>query len=441
MASESNAQIAYSGTFGTISQFPRYNPLLSQQQFDVACGNWVGMGGDHAPEFADGDEALSYLSNLNQAKSDGTIIDFKAPLTSLKRNVEGLPRQSITSYDNVTQVFGVRGELTDTWTYDANYQLSEMNYVNEYRNDLSVTNINRAIDVVSINGVPTCVAAINVTDPNCIPYDLFNGGLPGDAGIQSVTDGGQELQDYIAQSTFIIGSGTQRILQGVVSGETPITIPGAPGSLSVALGYESRELKAIFSPDAPSIAGDRAGSGGAAVPLSGEYGVDEFFVELGIPMMENFSLDVGYRYADCSTDQTTNTYKAGAFFRVNSGVAIRGTFQSAIRHANLAELYSPMGDSLTDLPDDPCGLNMTATQAQCANTGLPARRYGNDLKSPADQYNIRYGGNPMTVPEESESITTGVVFTPQALDEVTLTLDYFDINLQHGIGSIPQPVH
>lgn len=436
MTSESNAQIAYSGTFGTITQLPCYNPLLSQQQFDIACASWVGMGGDHAPEFTNGDEALGYLSDLNQAKSDGTIIDFKAPLTSLKRNVEGLPRQSITSYDNVTQVFGVRGEFTDTWTYDANYQLSEVNYVNEYRNDLSVSNINRAIDVVSINGVPTCVAAVNGTDPNCIPYDLFNGGLPGDAGIQSVIEGGQELQDYIAQSTFIIGSATQRILQGVVSGETPITIPGAPGALSVALGYESRELKAVFSPDAPSIAGDRAGSGGAAVPLSGEYDVDELFVELGIPIMANFSLDVGYRYADYSTDQTTNTYKAGAFFRINSGIAIRGTYQSAIRHANLAELYSPLADGLTDLPDDPCGLNMSATQAQCANTGLAARHYGTDLKSPADQYNIRSSGNPMTVPEESESITAGVVWTPQSIDRLTLTLDYFDINLKQGIGAI-----
>ena len=437
MSSESNAQIAYSGTFGNISELPCYNALLSRQQYDVACGNWVGMGADHAPDFASGAEALAYLSGLDVAVGAGDIIGYNAPLYSLKRNVEGAPRQSITNYDNVTQVFGVRGDITDSWTYDVNYQLSEVDYINEYRNDLSKTSINRGVDVVSINGVPTCVSAINGTDPNCVPYNLFSGGLPGDGGIQAILDGGTALQSYIAQSTFIRGSGKQRILQGVVSGETGITFPGAPSPISAAFGYETKDLKTDYSPDAPSIADDRSGAGGAAIPLSGGYDVNEIFVELGIPVMDNLSFDAGYRYADYSTGQTTDTYKVGAFFRASDDIAVRGSFQSAIRHANLAELYTAQGDSLTDLDDDPCGLNMTATQAQCANTGLSAALYGTDLKSPADQYNIRYGGNPMTAPEEAESITAGVVLTPRAIDGLTLTLDYFDISLQEGIGSIP----
>ncbi len=437
MSSESNAQIAYSGTFGNITELPCYNPLLSQQQYQVACGNWNGMGAEHAPDFASNAEALAYISNLDVMAGDGSIIGYKAPLFSLKRNVEGAPRQDLRTFDNVTQVYGMRGDIAAGWTYDVNYQLSEVDFVSEYRNDLSVTNINRGVDVVSVNGTPTCVAAINGTDPNCVPYNLFGGGLSGDGGIQSVIDGGQELQNYIAQSTFIRGSGKQRIWQGVVSGETPITIPGAPGPVSAAFGYETKELKTDYSPDAPSIAGDRSGSGGAAVPLSGAYDVDEFFMELGVPVRDNFSLDAGYRYADYSTGQTTDTYKVGAFFRASEDIAIRGSFQSAIRHANLSELYTAQGDSLTDLPDDPCGLNMTSTQAQCANTGLSAALYGTDLKSPADQYNIRYGGNPMTAPEEAESITAGVVLTPRFIDGLTLTLDYFDISLEEGIGEIP----
>ncbi len=437
MSSESNAQIAYSGTFGNISSLPCYNAQLSAQQWQVACGDWNGMGGDHAPNFNSGPEALAYINGLDSMVAAGDIVGYSAPLYSLKRNVEGAPRQSITLYDNVAQVFGVRGDITGSWTYDVNYQLSEVDYVNEYRNDLSVTNINRAIDVVNINGTPTCVSALNGTDPNCVPYNLFSGGLPADGGIQAIHDGGAALQSYIAQSTFIRGSGKQRILQGVVSGETPIAIPGAPGPISAAFGYEVKDLKTNFSPDAPSIAGDRSGSGGAAIPLSGEYDVNEFFVELGIPVMDNLSLDAGYRYADYSTGQTTDTYKLGAFFRATDDIAIRGSFQTAIRHANLGELYTAQGDSLTDLDDDPCGLNMTATQAQCANTGLSASLYGTDLKSPADQYNIRYGGNPMTAPEEAESITVGAVLTPSFIDGLTLTVDYWDIALEEGIGSIP----
>ena len=436
MASESNAQIAYSGTFGNISSLPCYNPLLSEQQYNMACGNWAGMGGDHAPDFASGAEALAYISNLDVAVGAGDILGYSAPLVSLKRNVEGGPRQSIRTYDNVTQVYGVRGDITDSWTYDVNYQLSEVDYVEEYRNDLSVTNINRAIDVINVNGVPTCVATLNGTDANCMPYNLFSGGQPGDGGIDAVREGGQALQNYIAQSTLVRGSGKQRILQGVVSGDTGITIPGAPSSISAAFGYQTTELKTDFSPDAPSISGDRSGSGGATLPLSGGYDVDEFFMELGIPVLDNLSLDAGYRYADYTTGHTTDTYKLGAFFRASEDIAIRGSFQSAIRHPNLFDLYAAQGDSLTDLPDDPCGLNMTATQAQCANTGLSAANYGTDLKSPADQYNIRIGGSPDVAPEESESITLGVVLTPRFIDGLTLTVDYFDISLEEGIGEI-----
>ena len=67
MKSESNAQIAYSGTFGNITSLPCYNAFLSEQQYNAACGDWTGMGGDHAPDFASGAAALSIhlKSNLD----------------------------------------------------------------------------------------------------------------------------------------------------------------------------------------------------------------------------------------------------------------------------------------------------------------------------------------------------------------------------------------
>ena len=437
MSAESNAQIAYSGTFGNIESIPCYNPLLSRQQYDTACGNWMGMGGDHAPDFASGAEALAYISSLDIAVGAEDIIGYKAPLYSLKRNVEGGPRQDVTTYDNTVQVYGVRGEFAETWNYDVSYQLSEVEYSSEYRNDLSVTAITRAIDVINVGGVPTCVAALNGTDSACIPYNLFSGGMPGDAGIQAVTDGGEDLQRYIANSTFINGSGEQRIFQAVVSGQSGISIPGAPSSISVALGFETKDLKTDYRPDRPSRTGDRAGSGGASLPLSGGYDVDEYFVELGIPVLDSLSFDAGYRFADYSTGASTDTYKLGAYWQAMPDLALRASIQTAIRHANLGELFSAQGFNLTDLDDDPCGLSMSATPAQCANTGLSAGQYGTDLKSPADQYNILQGGNPDVAPEEAESLTIGAVITPSFVDGLVVTVDYFDILVEQGIGSIP----
>ncbi len=437
MQSESNAQIAYSGTFGNITSIPCYNPLLSGQQYDTVCGNWARMGGDHAPDFASAAEALAYISLLDLAVGAGDIIGYSAPVVSLKRNVEGGPRQDITTFENTATIFGLRGEIANGWTYDVSYQESDVEYASEYRNDLSVIAMNRAINVISVNGTPTCVAALNGTDSACIPYNLFQGGLPGDGGIQGVIDGGAELQQYIANSTFVRGTGEQRIVQALATGEFPYTFFGAPSPVSVALGLENKDLGTDFRPDRPSRTGDRSGSGGATLPLAGGYDVNEYFVELGIPVLDNLSFDAGYRYADYSTGNTTNTYKLGAFWRVSDDVALRASYQSAIRHANLFELFRAQGFNLVDLPDDPCGLSMTASRSACANTGLPASAYGTDLKSPADQYNILQVGNPEVVPEEAASFTAGLVTTPAFMDGLTLTLDYFDINVEKGIGTIP----
>ena len=440
MKSESNAQIAYSGTFGNITALPCYNAFLSEQQYNAACGDWTGMGGDHAPDFASGAAALAYLANLDLAVGDGSILGYKAPLYSLKRNVEGNPRQSIFAYKSFTQTVGVRGDINDNWSYDAYYQTSNVVYNNEYRNDLSVTAINRAVDVVSVNGVPTCVSALNGTDSTCVPYNLFQGGLPGDQGIQGVIDGGQELQSYIANSTYINGDGEQTTFTAYVTGDLGYSIPGAPGSISMVAGFESRELSSDFRPDLPSRTGDRSGSGGATLPLGGKYDVDEFFVELGIPVTDTVSMDAGFRSADYSTGNDTTAMKLGAFWTVNDKVSVRGSFQTSQRHANLAELYQGIGQGLVDLDYDPCGIDPDtgaapiATQAQCENTGLPANLYGTDLKSPADQYNIQTGGNPNVNPEESESITIGVVLNP--MDGLTLTVDYFDITVEDGIGTV-----
>ncbi|MDB2319137.1 TonB-dependent receptor [Gammaproteobacteria bacterium] len=441
MKSESNAQIAYSGTFGNIESLPCYNALLSAQQYQVACADWTGMGGSHAPDFATGAAALAYINGLNTAVADGTILGYSAPLTSLKRNVEGNPRQSITTYKSYNTTLGIKGDINDDWSYDIYYQNSAVNYGNEYRNDLSVIAINRAVNVISVAGVPTCVSKLQGIDANCVPYNLFQGGLPGDAGIQGVIDSGQTAQDYLAKSTFINGDGKQKILSGYVTGDTGFTLPGAPGSVSLVAGFETKELSTDFRPDTPTLMGDRSGSGGATLPIGGKYDVDEFFLELGIPVMDNLSVEVGYRTADYSTGNDTDSTKLGAYWTVNDTVSLRASFQTAQRHANIEELYLAVSDGLVDLDNDPCSIQQngdpaTATQAQCALTGLAANLYNTDLNSPADQYNTKGGGNPNVSPEESESLTIGAVITPESIPGLTLTVDYFDITVEDGIGSV-----
>jgi outer membrane receptor protein involved in Fe transport len=105
-------------------------------------------------------------------------------------------------------------------------------------------------------------------------------------------------------------------------------------------------------------------------------------------------------------------------------------------------MFSAVSDGLVDLDYDPCGMDPDtgaapiASASACALTGLPASLYGTDLKSPADQYNIRGGGNANVKPEESESMTLGLVLTPNRFPGLALTIDYFDITVEDGIGSV-----
>ena len=141
MQNDSIGQIAYSGTFGDLRALPCYNANLSAQQYQAICGNWTGMGGDHAPDFATGAEALAYINSLNSQVAAESIIDYMAPVRSLKRNVEGGPRKYSRKYSNLTYSIGLRGDLNDNWRYDLSYQTSEVDYVEEIQNDLSITKL------------------------------------------------------------------------------------------------------------------------------------------------------------------------------------------------------------------------------------------------------------------------------------------------------------
>ncbi len=58
-------------------------------------------------------------------------------------------------------------------------------------------------------------------------------------------------------------------------------------------------------------------------------------------------------------------------------VKFRGSYQKAVRAANVVELFTAQGFNLFDLPGDPCGADLAgsanaASDAACLATGVPA---------------------------------------------------------------------
>jgi outer membrane receptor protein involved in Fe transport len=73
-------------------------------------------------------------------------------------------------------------------------------------------------------------------------------------------------------------------------------------------------------------------------------------------------------------------------------------------------------------------------------TGVPAAQFGSSaLDSPAGQYNFLQGGRADLTPEESDTQSYGIVFTPRFAPGLAVTVDYFDIRIDNTISTFGAP--
>src|SRR5262249_40271476 len=63
--------------------------------------------------------------------------------------------------------------------------------------------------------------------------------------------------------------------------------------------------------------------------------------------------------------------------------------------------------------------------------------YGQISPCPAGQCNVKVGGNTALEPEIADTTTLGFVFTPSFVRGLYASVDYWDINLQNAIGTLP----
>ena len=152
--------------------------------------------------------------------------------------------------------------------------------------------------------------------------------------------------------------------------------------------------------------------------------------------------DTAYRHSDYSSGTTTDTYKFGMDWAPVEDIRFRASYQHAVRAPNIIELFTAQSFSLFDLDGDPCGFalrNSTterASDAACLATGVTqAQLRSANLDSPAGQYNFLQGGVPDLEPEESNTHSYGLVFTPRFAPGLVASIDYFDIEVTNLIST------
>lgn len=352
-----------------------------------------------------------------------------------RRNVEGGGRQNDLEHTSFRGVMGIKGEIDKNWNYDVSTQVGRVNYANSYLNDFSITRIGRALDVVRdpVTGAAVCRSVLDGTDPNCVPYNIWRLGGVTPAAV-----------NYLAVPLLARGYTEQRVQTATLStdlGAYGIQAPMAKSGVAIAFGAERRVEKLDFLPDNNYATGDGAGQGGPTIGLGGQYTVRDFFIESRAPLIEGkefadlLSLNGSFRQSSYSTGQNANSYGIGADWAPTRTIRVRGSYQQAVRAANIIELFSAQSIGLYDNDRDPCaGTAPSRSQADCARTGVTAAQYGRILDNPAGQYNALYGGNPSLKPETGKTQTLGLVLSP--MKNLNVAVDYFNFKVEDVVGTV-----
>ncbi|CAM4096653.1 TonB-dependent receptor domain-containing protein [Pseudoalteromonas ostreae] len=422
-----DAQVAPSGTFGTVFNLPLANPLI----------------GDQARQFMlDGAaQALTAgaLDNTNWQDVNGNGVVDEADYLSVQLRRRTLELGARTERFDSTQfqlVTGMTGYFLDDWQYDVSYQYGESNRTTVRGGYTNVANIQNALDTT--DGV-TCKNG----DSTCVPINLFG-------GLGSITE---EMAGYAQAIALQQQKYSQEIFTATVNGSLDfIEIPGAGAPLAMSFGYEKRKEKGLFEPDeclklAPASC--QGGAGGNLQPISGGFSVDELFMEGylpvldGLPGAETLDVEFGFRWADYDSVGNNETWKLGFNWRPVSDILVRVMQQQATRAPNVGEIASPVVTGLDNAQSDPCSTANAdnideALKQLCISTGMTEAQVGNVQNVISGQAQVISGTDPLNTPgaEEATTFTAGIVWTPEfdVLENFTITLDYYDISIDDVIG-------
>jgi iron complex outermembrane receptor protein len=329
----------------------------------------------------------------------------------IQRRVEETGSRNTLDERNAFRVLaGVTGAITDNLNYDAYYSYARTRNAN-----VQSGNISRSAFQAGLDGTGT-------------PINIF--------GYNTLTP---EMVDAISIAAQNGDVSTVEVASGTVSGFLG-DLGWGGGEIGFAVGAEYRRVAAEFIPDTALSSGDVIGFN-AGDATEGAYSVKEIFAEVNVPIFETdggqrLELTGAARFSDYSLDNVGSvwTYAGGAEFTVTDGVMLRGQYQRAVRAPNVSELF---GGQSIGFPGavDPCG-NATFIAANsgaagiCQAHGVPAGNVGNaSIVQLNAQIPALFGGNPDLGEETGTSWTVGAVFQPNYIPGLTITADYFNIEV------------
>lgn len=396
-------------------------------------------------------------------------------------NIDFGPGKSTAKRDTFRLVTGLRGELGESHTYDLSVNAGRTNISNTFSNAVLADRFMAAIDAVRApDGRIVCRSDLDPTavpsapflpeietgfftftpgDGQCRPANLFNGSF-------SVSPEAVAFFTRPSTDRFKLD---QLVLNLSVTGDSAnwFNLPG--GAVQYAVGAEHRreKSKSTFSNedlgilDDGSFIGDVSGNVNLLFDdqvrvfnAGGKFSVSEVFAEARLPLLKDMpfahelNLDAAVRYADYSTVGGTFTWNTAATWAPMPDFKLRGSYSKAIRSPDIFELFSPQ-QAETFRPSDPCSIsdinqriaaglpNATTRKANCAAAltalGINPDTYEDPLTA---RFAGTSGGNPELNEEQATTWTAGFVITPRALPGFSVSLDYYNIEIEDAIAAV-----
>jgi len=342
----------------------------------------------------------SFVISPITVAADNIYNPFGEPISDIRRRViELAPREQENRTESKRLSVTLDGFLENAnWEVNANWSRTEATQTSQ--NLLRESRVSRALGPSN-----NCLGA---EIDGCTPLNLF-----GPSG--SITP---EQLSYIRSSSIVDGH-TQ--LAGI-NGNISTSLMNTPaGPTLIALGVDLRHEEVDSKPLDGGV--DNLG-GTTRGDTLGKRRIYETFFESQIPLIKNLpgahSLDaeIAVRHSYYNDFGSNTSPKVGLRYRPIPDLLLRSTYSEGFRAPNLGELYT--GEANTQLPlNDPCAnIDNVGVLPGCVVQSDPSRI----------QYLTTVAGAPDLKPETSESYTVGIVWTPNFLPDLHVSVDKFVID-------------
>lgn len=320
---------------------------------------------------------------------------------------------------------GVDGKIGGL-NWNAYYQHGVSSTVNSFINNTVYGNLYASLDAVdqgsfttgTANGNVVCRATLTNpgSHPGCVPLNAF----------------GAPLSTQQAALDYVFGTSRTRpqfTMDNIEASLNGTAFDNWAGPVRFAVSGEYRWTSLDVTTNAPAtLLADCTGirfncttgvtsyySNAQVTPISVGENVKEAAFEVDFPLFRDSaigsaSFNGAIRYTDYSTSGGVTTWKLGGDWAPIDGLRFRGTYSRDIRAPSLYDLFQPSTTASSGYTDTHTGFNGIVPTQTVGNANL--------------------------TPEVAKTITLGAVYAPRAVPGLSMSVDYYRINMANAISDV-----